>query len=99
MRKKNRPLLGRLSQGYISLLLTPKGTDGSRTVSLARCGAYEVRLVELAQDADASSLWLRLYDRATRAALDSRRCDDLDDGESVVEHLLSRAIELHRIHA
>ena len=82
MRKKSRPLLGRLNQGYISLLLAPKHADGSCTVSLARYGAYEVRLVELAHGHDDdSSLWLRLYDRDSRASLDDRRCDDLEHAE------------------
>jgi hypothetical protein len=100
LRKKCRPRLGRLNQGYISLLLTPKHTDGSCTVSLARYGAYEVQLVELAHDADdgGSSLWLRLYDRDSRSSLDDRRCDDLEHAESLVEHLLSRAMQLHSIH-
>jgi hypothetical protein len=100
LRKKSRPLLGRLNQGYISLLLTPKNTDGSCTVSLARYGAYEVRLVELAHghDEDDSSLWLRLYDRDSRASLDNRRCDDLEHAELLMEHLLSRAMQLHGIH-
>ena len=100
MRKKCRPRLGRLNQGYISLLLTPKHTDGSCTVSLARYGAYEVQLVELAHDTDdgGSSLWLRLYDRDSRSCLDDRCCDDLEHAELLVEHLLSRAMQLHGIH-
>jgi hypothetical protein len=101
LRKKSRLPLGRLNQGYISLLLAPKNTDGSCTVSLARYGAYEVRLVELAHDADSdgSSLWLRLYDRESRSSLDNHRCDDLDHAEILVEHLLSRAMRLHKTHA
>jgi hypothetical protein len=89
-----------LNQGYISLLLAPKHADGSCAVSLARYGAYEVRLVELAHDADddGSSLWLRLYDRDSRASLDNRRCDDLEHAELLMEHLLSRAMQLHGIH-
>ena len=65
---------------------------------LARYGAYEVRLVELAHGHDDdSSLWLRLYDRDSRASLDDRRCDDLEHAEILVEHLLSRAMQLHHV--
>jgi hypothetical protein len=97
--KKSRPLLGRLNHGYISLLLAPRNADGSCTVSLGRHGAYEVRLVELAHGHDdGSSLWLRLYDRNSRASLDDRRCDDLEHAEILVEHLLSRAMQLHSVH-
>jgi hypothetical protein len=100
LRKKNRSLMGRLNRAYVSLLLAPESTDGSRTVPLARYGAYEVRLVEFPHGpgAESSSLWLRLYDRDVRSSLDSRRCDDLDDAETLVEHLLSRARQLHTAH-
>jgi hypothetical protein len=100
LRKKNRPLMGRLYQAYVRLLLTPENTDGSRAVSLARYGAYEVRLVEFPRGsaAESCSLWLRLYDRDIRSSLDSRLCDDLDHAESLAEHLLSRARQLHTAH-
>lgn len=90
---------GAFEPGHISLLLAPKNPDGSCIVSLARYGAYEVRLVELAQGHDDdSSLWLRLYDRDSRASLDDRHCDDLAHAEILVEHLLSRAMQLHSNH-
>jgi hypothetical protein len=97
LRKKNRPLLSRLSQAYIRLLLIPESTDGSRTVSLARYGAYEVRLVEFSHSpaSDDSSFWIRLHRRGIQCSLDSCWCDDLDDAETAAEHFLSRAKQLH----
>ena len=99
--RKKRPLLSRLNQAYVSLALIPEDTDGSRTVSLARYGAYEVRLVEFppSRASDAFPFWLKLYRRDLRSSLDSRCCLDLDHAEAVAEHLMSRARKLHRAHA
>lgn len=97
LRKKNKPLLSRLSQAYVRLLLIPESTDGSRTVSLARYGAYEVRLVEFFHSpaCDDSSFWIRLHRRGLQSSLDSCWCDDLDDAEVAAEHFASRAKQLH----
>jgi len=99
--RKKRPLLSRLNQAYVSLALIPEDTDGSRTVSLARYGAYEVRLVEFppSRASDAFPFWLKLYRRDLRTSLDSRCCQDLDHAEAVAEHLVSRAKRLHRADA
>ena len=99
--RKKRPLLSRLNQAYVSLALIPEDTDGSRTVSLARFGAYEVRMVEFPPSpaSDAFPFWLKLYRRDLRSSLDSRCCLDLDHAEAVAEHLMSRARKLHRAHA
>jgi len=97
LRKKNKPLLGRLGQAYVRLLLIPESTDGSRTVSLARYGAYEVRLVEFSHRpaSDDSCFWVRLHRRGLQSSLDSCWCDDLDDAETAAEHFVSRAKQLH----
>jgi hypothetical protein len=97
LRKKNRPLLSRLGQAYVRLLLIPESNDGSRTVSLARYGAYEVRLVEFSHHpaSDDSSFWVSLHRRGLQSSLDSCWCDDLDDAETVAEHFVSRAKQLH----
>jgi hypothetical protein len=96
--RNKKPLLSRLNQAYVGLLAIPEGADGSRTVSLARYGAYEVRLVEFPHrhTADACPFWIRLYRRDLRSAIDTRRCDDLDDAEIAAAHLVARARELHR---
>lgn len=98
--RKKRPLLSRLNQAYISLALIPEDSDGSKTVSLARYGAYEVRLVEFPPSpaSDAFPFWLKLYRRDLRTSLDSRCCQDLDHAEAVAELLVARARKLHRGH-
>jgi hypothetical protein len=100
-RWRRRPLLGRLSQAYFSLLLAPENIDGLRAVSVARHGAYEVRLVERFDRAraDFSSLWVKLYRRDIASLLDSRRCEDLDHAEMLAKHLLLRAKQLGSAHA
>jgi hypothetical protein len=100
LRKKSRSLMGRLSEAYVSLLVAPENTDGSRAVLLARCGRYEVRLVEFPEHAttDESSLWLTLYRRDIRSVLDSRHCEDLDHAETLAANLLWRANQLDRAH-
>jgi hypothetical protein len=52
----------RIIRAYLALYLVPPGDDGDRTVSLARFGAYEVRLVEVTPDlsAEIPLLWLEL---------------------------------------
>jgi hypothetical protein len=52
----------RIIRAYLALYLVPTGDDGDRTVSLARFGAYEVRLVEVTPDlsAEIPLLWLEL---------------------------------------
>jgi hypothetical protein len=93
--------MGRLSEAYVRLLLAPESTDGSRAVLLARCGRYEVRLVEFPEHPanDEACLWLRLYRRDVRSLLESRRCEDLDHAETLATGLLWRARELDRAHA
>ena len=100
LRKKNRPLMGRLNQAYVSLLLTPQDADGTRTVSLARFGRYEVRLTESLQHApeSASALALRLYRRDIRSLLAHRACDDLDQAHVVAEQLLQQARQMNQAH-
>jgi hypothetical protein len=97
LRKKNRPLLSRLGQAYVRLLLLPESTDGSKTVSLARYGAYEVQLVEFSHRPafDDSSFWVRLHRRGGQSSLASCWCDDLDDAETAAENFVSRARALH----
>jgi hypothetical protein len=46
-RKGARPVASHLRRAYVALFLAPKGKDGTRTISLARYGTFEVRLIEL----------------------------------------------------
>jgi hypothetical protein len=95
-RKGRRPVAGHLRRAYVALFLAPKGKDGTRTISLARYGAFEVRLIELPDyhSSDASPSWLELYRHDTNTSVDSYRCDELDEAETAAEHLVSSASEL-----
>jgi hypothetical protein len=101
LRDNETPLWSKLSRAYVSLALIPEGADGSRTVSLARFGAYEVRLVEFPQSpaADTPPIRVGLYRRDTHSPLDSRPCDDLDAAAAAAEHLIVRARQLYGTHA
>ena len=83
----------RLTLGYVELGVTPADRDGTKTVSLARFGEYEVRLVEVlpANRADATPMWLELYSHETRSGIDSCRCYDLEAAVQATEELISRA--------
>jgi hypothetical protein len=89
--------LGRLSKAYVSLAFMRERDDHSRAATLAWCGAYEVRLVEFTQSEPAGEclFWLELYCHVTKTSLDSYRCDNLDDAEAAVDHLISCAKQLH----
>jgi hypothetical protein len=93
MNMNDRSTLGRLSKAYVSLALMSERSDGARTSTLDRYGAYEVRLVEFLRiDPIADSLfWLELYCHDTNSSLDSYRCDNLDDAETVANHFISGA--------
>jgi hypothetical protein len=85
-----------LCQSYVALMLAPDDKDGVRTVQVARFGAYEVRMVELAsaRALHDSDFWLELYCSDTRSTLDSCRCWDIDEAEAVADHLISCARQL-----
>jgi hypothetical protein len=97
MTKNNGSTLGRLSRAYVSLALMPERGDHSRTTTLDRYGAYEVRLVEFLQSGSTGDclFWLELYCHRTQSSLDSCRCDNLDDAETAADRLISCAKELH----
>ena len=86
----------RVTQAYVSLTSVPQSEIGARTVSLARCGNREVRLIELptATHGGEPPLWVELYDHDVRASIDSCRCSDLEEAVSAAEYLLSRAQQL-----
>jgi hypothetical protein len=86
----------RLTRGYVELGVVPADHKGSKTVSLARFGEYEVRLVEVvpANRADATPMWLELYSHETKFGIDSCRCYDLEAAVQATEELISRARQL-----
>ena len=95
--KNNGPAFGRLYKAYVNLALMPERSDGSRVTTLERYGAYEVRLVEFLQGGPTEDylFWLELYCHITSSSLDSCRCDNLDDAETVADHLISCAKQLY----
>jgi hypothetical protein len=90
------PIWGRLSQAYASLAFMRERDDRSRTSTIDRYGAFEVRLVEFSPGAstDECSFWLELYCHVTKSSLDSCRCDNLDDAETAAEQFVSHAKQL-----
>jgi hypothetical protein len=88
----------RIIRAYLALYLVPPGDDGARTVSLARFGAYEVRLVEVTPDlsAEIPPLWLELYAHGIGSSLDSCGCDEFEDAVLVAAELVAQAKELHQ---
>ncbi len=90
------PIWGRLNKAYTSLAFMPEHGDRSRTSTLDRYGAFEVRLMEISQGDPASDclLWLELYCHVTGASLDSCRCDNLEDAETAADHLVASAKQL-----
>lgn len=76
-----------LYQSYVGLMLVAPDNHGSRSVPVTRYGAFEVRLVELAERGaqDDVDVWVELYCRDTRMSLDSCRCRDLDEAQSIAD--------------
>ena len=87
----------RLVRAYLALILVPWST-GTRSVRLARFGAYEVRLVEFEHDlADVGPpLWLELYRHDTSESLDACGCDEFETAGRVAQELTEQASELYR---
>lgn len=87
----------RITRAYMRLLFIAPDEHGSKTVSLARIGNYEVSLVEFAQLwlADFPPLWLELYAHDIAAAIDSCRCHDFEEMVSVAKLLILRAKALN----
>jgi hypothetical protein len=99
--RTSAPRVNRLYQAYVALMLAPANPDGRRTVSLARYGAFEVRLSEFSngRGLDAPGFWIDLYRHDIRSSLDGCYFGDLLDAETLVEHFMSRARELHESHS
>ena len=86
----------RLIQAYLKLFLAAQSEDGVKTVSLARFGSYEVRVIELSRDASAGSfpVWLELYEYNTRSTLDSCGCSELEEAVAAADELITQARQL-----
>jgi hypothetical protein len=86
----------RLTRGYVYLCYAGTDDNGAKTVSLARFGHYDVRLVEFVptNPTDPTPMWLELYSHETQCAIDSCRCYDLEAAAQATEGLISQAKKL-----
>ncbi len=94
--RENRFHMDRLYRSYIGLGLAPQNEGGSQTIPVAHFGTFEVRLIEFSDPRrrDSSELWIELYRHDTQSSIDSCRCMDLDEAESLGECLISQARKL-----
>ena len=85
-----------VTQCYIQLVLVSWDESGSRSVSLAKYGNYDVRLVEVksADTAEIPHLWVELYANDVRASIDACGCDDIEAAAMAAEHIMSEAQKL-----
>lgn len=90
-------IAARVTESYTGLFLTPKHDDGSRLATIARIGAFEVRLLEMASanSPEEASLWVELYDRGLRLGVDSYKCGDLDEAIDIAQLLVTQATQLN----
>ena len=87
----------RVTESYASLFLTSRRDDGSRYAAIARIGAFEVRLIEMASgnSPEEATLWIELYDRCLRVGIDSYKCNDLDEVIDTAQLLMTDATRLN----
>jgi hypothetical protein len=79
-------------RAYVRLLVIPGNIDGSRTTSLKRFGAVEVRLTEITISSpymDIPPFWIEIVCHTTGKVLDSLGCFQFDEAElaSAVEFI------------
>jgi len=88
----------RIIQLYVWALVAPKYVDGRRTASIARHGAFEVRLIEVpaSLEQDTVSLWIELFDHKSQTSIDSYGGYDFEEAASAAERLISLAKSLLR---
>ena len=84
----------RVVRAYTYLFLVPADSTGTKSVSLARFGQYEVRLLEM-EIANDRTTWLELFARNTQMAIDGGCFRDLEEAADVAGHLISSARQLH----
>jgi hypothetical protein len=101
VRHQNTFHMDRFYKSYVGLGLTTRNESGSRTISVANFGAFEVRLIEFADcnRQGGLDLWIELYRHDTQSSLDSCLCGDLDEIEHLGGYLISQAKELYETSA
>jgi hypothetical protein len=87
-----------VTQAYVQLVLVSWDENGSRSVSLAKYGNYDVRLLEVksADTAEMPHLWVELYANDIRASIDACGCDDIEAAAMAAEHIMSEAQKLEQ---
>ena len=83
----------RVTQAYIKLLsIAERGTE-TGTVSLARIGNYEIRILEGSKSgSDSESLiWMELFDHDAQMSIDSFRCREVEDALAVFKDFFAQA--------
>ena len=83
----------RIVQAYVSLGVARIGTDVACAATIARCGSYELRLVEhtsIDRD-DAVPFWLELFDHKSSTSLDSFGSHRLEEVTAAAKTFLSTA--------
>jgi hypothetical protein len=88
---------GRLIRAHVELHVRPKDGRDPTFVSVMRCGAYEVRLVEPAPGSpDAFVFRLELFDNNRGLSLDSGSAEDFEEALTIAEELVSQAEQLSK---
>jgi hypothetical protein len=93
--RTDKMIATRITESYASLFLTSRCDDGSRYAAIARIGAFEVRLIEMASDDSQATLWVELFDRCLRVGIDSYKCNDLDEVIDTAQLLMTHATRLN----
>jgi hypothetical protein len=79
----------RITRAYIKLLCIPEGD--ARVVSLVQIGNYEIRMLEVSKsDTDRPLFLIELFDHDAQSSVDSRSCDDVEEGVAAFEDFISR---------
>src|SRR5215208_3298055 len=72
----------------------PATSNGTKSVVVATCGNYVVRLTAFAPGMmtnDVPPLWVELFDTSTERALDAAGCNDLSEAIAAAEGFLAEA--------
>jgi hypothetical protein len=81
----------RITRAYIKLLCLPEGE--AKIVSLVQIGNYEIRMLEAskADIADGPLFLVELFDQHAQSVIDSCVCEDIEEGVTAFENLVSRS--------
>jgi hypothetical protein len=86
----------RLTPGFMRMCIAQPDCDRALTMSLARIGHYDVRLLQLVPEtaAEPTPICLELYSHETQCRIDSCRCYDLEAAVKATEEFIARARQL-----